>query len=553
MKIFNRIKLNKKSAILLLLLLVAVFVVSGYFEYRSRQKEVLDLMNTMTRNIISTVKKASVNSILSYDYLDSRNIKNMESVLQYLDYAAGGHRVNQELIEELMNNSNLEHVSIYNKEQYPIFSSDSRDIISEAMVTEFFQAPDTIRKINKGQDLILLRKISKGRVIAGVFTRQDLLQFRQNLGIGRFINDVVTDSAVIYIAIQDLDGIIAGSKMLDSLSAINYDPFLRDAYLKQKFAYRVREYKTRKIYESVMPFDILDTYYGIIRIGLSYRPLQNVKNAAIRNVFIRLVILTVIGFIVMSYTMSRNTVITLQEEKQRIMEEVYDLQKNLREKEKQNAIYQLAAGIAHEIGNPLNALSLNVQRLYRNLSDSEGKHKKLMTLIKNEVKRIDNIIKQFLKFSKPMPLEKSKVDMNELINEVIEVYQEKLENNNIALIWNPDGEIAVQADEGKIKQTIINLIENAIEAMPDGGRLNIYLSQNESTGEINLEIGDNGKGIDEETQSKIFNLFFTTRDNGTGIGLSQVYKIIQNHGGDIKVESELGEGTTFKINLPKGV
>jgi len=553
MKIFNRIKLNKKSAILLLLLLVAVFVVSGYFEYQSREKEVLDLMNTMTRNIISTVKKASVNSILSYDYLDSKNIKNIESVLQYLDYAACGGRVNQELIKKLINNSNLEHVSIYSKEQYPIFSSDSIETISEEMVTEFCQAPDTIRKINKGQDLILLRKISKGRVIAGLFTRQDLSQFRQNLGIGRFINDVVTDSAVIYIAIQDLDGIIAGSKMLDSLSAINYDPFLRDAYLEQKFAHRVREYKSRKIYESVMPFDILDTYYGIIRIGLSYRPLQKVKNAAIRNLFIRLVILTVIGFIVMSYTMSRNTVITLQEEKQRIMEEVYDLQKNLREKEKQNAIYQLAAGIAHEIGNPLNALSLNVQRLYRNLSGSEGKNKKMLTLIKNEVKRIDRIIKQFLKFSKSMPLEKSKVDMNELINEVLQVYQEKLENNNIALIWNPDGEIAVRADEGKIKQTIINLIENAIEAMPDGGRLNIDLSENESTGEINLEIGDNGKGIDEETQSKIFNLFFTTRDSGTGIGLSQVYKIIQNHGGDIKVESELGKGTTFKINLPKGV
>jgi len=299
----------------------------------------------------------------------------------------------------------------------------------------------------------------------------------------------------------------------------------------------------------VMPFDILQAYYGIIRIGLSYEPLQNVKNAAIRNVFIRLIILTVIGFIVISYAMSRNTIASLHKEKERITEEVYELQRSLREKEKQNAVYQLAAGVAHEIGNPLNALSLIAQRLHRNLPDSEKKNKRMVSHLKNEVNRIDKIIKRFLNFSKPIPLDNKLMDISELLNEITELYDEKLKQHKIELVWHPNGHVPLEGDWEKLKQVVINILENAIDAMEKGGQVRIDLDQDKE--KIFLRIADNGPGIDPEIQSEIFNLFYTTKASGTGIGLSKVYKIIQNHGGNIKVESEVGKGTTFLIQLPK--
>lgn len=550
MKFFRKIELNKRSVIFLLIFLITVFIISGYFEYKARQNEVLDLMNRMTKNIISTVKKAAVNSILSYDYINTVSRENMESLLKYLsDLSNAKGEPGEELIQDLIKDTDLERIAIYDKRGNTKYLSHQEKWISDEQVTGFLQSQDSISAINSNGKLILMLKDNKGGLILGLFNTQGLHKFHKNLGIGKFINDVAADSSIIYIAIQDVEGIIAGSKKLDSLSAIGFDSFLTGAYVKKDFNSRVTKYRSQKVYESVMPFYILDTYYGIIRIGLSYEPLQNVKAAAIRNVFIRLIILTIVGFIVISYAMSRNTIASLKNEKERITQEVYELQKSLREKEKQNAIHQLAAGIAHEIGNPLNALSLNVQRLHRNLSSDDKKNKKMLTLIKNEVKRIDKIIKQFLNFSKPLPLEKKKLDLTNLIDEVAEIYAEKFKNHKIALSWSSNGQLPIEADREKLKQAFINLFENAIDAMNSGGEIKISTRKNKES--IEVQVSDTGPGIDPEQQSKIFNLFYTTKDNGTGIGLSEVYKIIQNHGGEIKVRSQQQEGTTFLIQLPR--
>ncbi|MCF7741012.1 MAG: GHKL domain-containing protein [Candidatus Marinimicrobia bacterium] len=550
MKYLRKIKLNIKSTIFLFLFLVGFFIVSGYFEYRSRQDEVRRLMNSMTRNITHTINKSAVNSILSYDYINRRVENQMLSVLKYIDFVDSTRHMSPAFINSLIKDSKLKQLAIFHRNLKPIYSNGSNLQMETEQLEKFIDSSNNSAIIEKSDHQVMVfLKRSLGGAIIGIFDGRSMTAFKKNLGIGKFINDITSDSSIVYIAIQDVDGIIAGSRHLDYLSAINYDSFLRSVYIGKSFNYRVTEYKDKPVYESVMPFNVLDTYYGIIRIGLSYEPLQNVKKAALRNLFIRLIILSVIGFIVLSYTMSRNTVESLQKEKERMTREVYDLQKDLREKEKQNAIYQLAAGIAHEIGNPLNALSLNVQRLHRRLSDSDNKNKRMLSLIKSEVNRIDKIIKQFLNFSKPLPLEKARINMTELINEIVEIYEERLKEEKITLDWKPEKDIYVEADWEKIKQSLINLLENAIDSIDENGEIRIDLKHD--NGQVELEITDNGRGIEESALSKIFNLFFTTKDEGTGIGLSRVYKIIQNHGGDIRVDSKLGKGTTFSINLPK--
>lgn len=235
----------------------------------------------------------------------------------------------------------------------------------------------------------------------------------------------------------------------------------------------------------------------------------------------------------------------------RDMTEFKALEEHKSRNERLTAMGQLASSVAHEIRNPLNAIGTIVQQLRKDFKpiDNKSEYEELTELVYKEVKRINEIIAAFLNFARPNPFKPEKFKLSELFSEIETQYSRLLENKGIRLKISILDNHAVFWDKSQIKQAIINLIENAISAISDHGLITINAKKKESS-LIQIEITDNGIGLHEESINKIFNLYYTTKSNGSGVGLSVVQKIISEHNGTIDVNSIINHGTTFIIKLP---
>jgi PAS domain S-box-containing protein len=225
----------------------------------------------------------------------------------------------------------------------------------------------------------------------------------------------------------------------------------------------------------------------------------------------------------------------------------------LRRAENLASLTTLAAAVAHEIKNPLGAISIHLQLMQKSIAKNDSQPnqsiQKYLSILNDEVDRLNHIVVDFLFAVRPMSLELRKADINVLIDEIAEFIRAELEQSRIRLLLEPDENLPpALIDERHMKQVLLNLIQNAQAAMPNGGLLTIATQVSDN--EIRISICDTGIGINEENLKKIFEPYFTTKDNGTGLGLTLVYKIIKEHRGEISVESRVGEGTNFEIILP---
>ncbi len=215
----------------------------------------------------------------------------------------------------------------------------------------------------------------------------------------------------------------------------------------------------------------------------------------------------------------------------------------------------LTAGVAHEIGNPLSSLSIQIQLIERQVSSMDEspfreKLQKTISIIKEELLRLDQIVAQFLQTLRPEPLILRKNDLVNVVEEVLELVEQELKENGISLnrVYPPDG-IQGRMDAGLIKQAIINLIKNAVQAMPGGGEISIRLEKEDAY--LKFSITDQGTGIPPDKINRLFEPLFTTKETGSGLGLLVVYKALRQHGGYVEVTSQPGQGTTFTIWLPQ--
>lgn len=224
------------------------------------------------------------------------------------------------------------------------------------------------------------------------------------------------------------------------------------------------------------------------------------------------------------------------------------------ESERYNAIKMLAAGVAHEIGNPLNAITIHLQLLAREIRDlppeSRDSLSELVDVAQTEVSRLDTIITQFLRAVRPAKPVLVPEHPEEVLQDTLRLLKTECENRRIAVsIDIPSSVPSVLLDRSQIKQVFFNLFKNALEAMPDGGNLKVVFGSTD--GFVDISIIDNGQGIPTEELGRIFEPYHTTKTKGTGLGLMIVKRIIEDHGGEIEVASKPGAGTCFKIRLPR--
>ncbi|OUM94159.1 MAG: hypothetical protein A9Z00_00595 [Thermobacillus sp. ZCTH02-B1] len=221
---------------------------------------------------------------------------------------------------------------------------------------------------------------------------------------------------------------------------------------------------------------------------------------------------------------------------------------NLIQSEKLAAAGQLAAGIAHEIRNPLTSLKGFLQ-LLKSGSSSAAKREAYLTIMLEELGRIEQILGELLVLSRPRAAQFARTGIAQMIRHVVLLLQPQavMRGVEIRVLPIPD-EAHIYCDENQIKQVLINIVKNGIEAMEHGGVLTIEAVVNRDTAEI--RVTDQGTGIPPDKLDRLGSPFFTTKENGTGLGLTVCYRIVRNHGGRIEVDSRPGEGTTFAIYLP---
>jgi signal transduction histidine kinase len=209
------------------------------------------------------------------------------------------------------------------------------------------------------------------------------------------------------------------------------------------------------------------------------------------------------------------------------------------------AISRLTSGVAHEIKNPLNAMALHLEVLKSRLDDSQPE----IEVISREIKRLDNVVKTFLSFTKPIEIQSSPVDLSLLVKEVETLVTPHARESQVMVITDLRPETWVNGDFDLLKQALLNVVINGIEAMPNGGQLK--MSTVHDGRDCEITISDSGPGITPEAQDKVFNLYFTTKEGGSGIGLAMTFRVVQLHGGTISFATEPGKGTTFRVQFPE--
>jgi len=210
---------------------------------------------------------------------------------------------------------------------------------------------------------------------------------------------------------------------------------------------------------------------------------------------------------------------------------------------------RLTRGVAHEVKNPINAIVLHLRLLQNKLQQVDPDTRRHMDIIDSEIHRLDRVVQILVDFTRPRVLHLEEMDLRHLLEDVITLATPEAEQHGVKIVSElPASPLPVRVDSDFMKQAILNVVLNGVQAMPGGGNLKVSGRCDEDV--VVTEIRDQGGGIPQEVQDKIFELYFTTKKDGSGIGLAQTYQILQWHYGSVDFESRDGQGTTFRLRLP---
>ncbi len=385
-----------------------------------------------------------------------------------------------------------------------------------------------------------------------------LLNFRKEIGLQPLMEDLAKRPGVAFVSLQDPSATILAHSDPTKVGQVEKDPFFKASLEKEEGGTRLIALPDgRKAFEVARPFGLGRSRLGLLRLGLLVDPIEKVWHQD------RQTMLFLTGGILLIGTLGTLGIFLNQ---RRYLSQVKVLEEEVQRGKRLSALGNLAAGVAHEIRNPLNAISMGLQRLKREFTPSgeEGEYRRFLEIMQAEVKRLDGIVTRFLQLARPIPLKLEEVDLRALLESLLLLVHEEAENRGITLKADlPSTPFPIFLDPGQIKQVLLNLLSNAFQATPEGGTVTVWARRvRRSTfdgrpfektleGEaIEIGIADTGVGIPPEHLERIFEPYFTTREGGTGLGLAIAHRIVDAHRGRIEVESEVGKGTTFHVLLP---
>ena len=566
---FSPIYLGIFSGIILIIL-----IINGLLEinrakngfYLLLEREAIVLIQYFEKNIQETLTplqwmedgpgKQSLNPPVSGLFFDLEG-----SIAEYLLEAI--HRVDQLEREKPLNPSDLQSlidqyritsIEIYDSKgnrlkgrPSPLTSPEKKFFTRELIEKKRPVAIDLFGKpLAEGQlfSIAIWRRMNP-EIIALYLNGEQMKTLLWQFAIQRSISDISLREGILYVSVQDTSLNTIAHTDSTFIGRRDEDRFLKSSL--QSNLVLSRHYQPtqgEEIFEVVKSFSLKGKTMGLIRIGYSPKEIHPVLSQIKKNVALSVFFFLILGI-------SAITLIGVNQN--RHLRKMKAMEDRIQLVERLSSLGHLAAGVAHEIRNPLNAIGMGLQRLKREfLPQNESKKEEyisFMELILKEIRRVNEIIEQFLTLSRPFQLNLRRSPLQDLLKNLVTLFQEEASSLGITLQTEISAELpVVKMDPERLTQALINIMKNGMQAMRQGGTLRIETRFLKDA--VEVMISDSGSGIPSEQMEKIFNYYYTTKENGVGLGLPIAHRIIEAHGGQLKIESRVDSGTKVTVILP---
>ena len=556
---------------LLLLVLASLYV---FFEAQRLKQEFLrqteDKGTTLAKAMEASVKNAIVGNALLEDLIGQRLLDNARLIDQLLL----SRRVDQALLKEISAMNRLQKIDLLDQQGQPWELAALPALMARQKENEelFQRRLQTISYMwgkrwrlprekaeNRAAELpprVTGSEFWKGSVfgvaigarsfpgIIAVHANADyVLNFEKEMGVQTQIEDLGRHSDSEFIALLDSNLNVVAHTDRDRIGQQEKEPLVLRAKVDgQLFSQIVESGGGKRYFEVVKPVALDESNLGFLKIGLSLGSMEVAWHNSLRAIITLGLAIVAAGILGMA---------AILHNQHSHMQEVKALEIEVLHRERLSALGNLAATVAHEIRNPLNAISMGLQRLKVEFqpTDDQEQYSRVTELMLGEVHRLNSIVEQFLSLARPLEIKPEALRVQDVLNELAtlvegEAQQSKVQIRVVAPLTLPP----LKADREYLRQTLLNLILNGLQAMPEGGTLT--LKANTSNGNFLISVTDTGIGIAPENRRRIFEPYFTTKAKGSGLGLAIARRIIEAHGGTITVSSETDQGCCFQICLP---
>jgi signal transduction histidine kinase len=555
------------------LLLIVIASLYIFFEAQRLRRELLlqteDKATALAKAMEANVKNAIVGNALLEDLIGQRLLDNARLIDQLLLSRA----VDQALLKEISAMNRLQKIDLLDPQGQPWESTALPPMAAKKEGEELLQRrPQTISYMwgkrwrlpgKKGEEpaaepppRVKEKEFWKGSAfgvavgarsfpgIIAVHANADyVLNFEKEIGVQSQIEDLSRRSDSEFVSFLDSNLNVVAHTDSDRVGQQENEPLVLKAKVERRLLSQIVESSGGKRYfEVVKPIVLDESNLGFLQIGLSLGSMEVAWHNSLRAIVTLGLAVLAAGILGMS---------AIFHNQHSYMKEVRDLEAEVLHRERLSALGNLAATVAHEVRNPLNSISMGLQRLkteFRPTQD-EDEYSHLTQLMLEEVYRLNAIVEQFLSLARPLEIKPEELRLHDILKELAELEEGKAKQSKtqIRVVAPPDLPL-LKADREYLRQTLLNLVLNGLQAMPDGGTLT--LEANASNGNLLITITDTGVGISQENLPRIFEPYFTTKPKGSGLGLAIARRIVEAHGGTIAVSSEAGQGCRFRISLP---
>lgn len=556
---------------LVVIVFISLIVVMGIMELGRLDKTLVGFMENRGLDIITTVENVAQENInylrqalkepegggkltgkvLSYQ---EALVKALVDLAHEIDTKWKTEHLSKKELREVADRENISLITFLNKRGKVIFQSKKflHDVGSWTAPTIIATNKEIIAyllnifgKLDEISYITFPRKDKSGTIIIALDDKRTKY-WSTRITVNKVIEEVGWGQGLAYLMVIDQHGNILGQAGEIPRKFTETDALVQNIMSgKLKMTSRDIQFDGGKVLEILTPFHLDTMVAGYARIGLKRDKADEILKKNRERMLLSMIFIVLIGIVSMwALYWNQNRHLTRMEE----------MEKRLQRAEKLSALGQLAAGVAHEIRNPLNAISMASQRLQLEYSP-EGEEKKkefshITRIIRDEIRRLNGIIEEFATFFRSRRLEFHNHSVVDVLQKIVDLIEEEVKSKGITIktIWNGN-DAMVSMDVDKFEQAIYNILKNGMESITDGGTITISVEP-DGKNKVSIKISDTGSGLTPEEVDRIFNPEYTTKEKGLGLGLPIAHEIIRGHRGEIHVQSKQGSGTTFEILLP---